>query len=132
MKNNDTKRFTNLVLLVNVIILTIVSIVLLLLQQYSLVIGYAMGSITSYITYLMHVNNINKLDINTKNPVKKTVASALLRFFISAIVLLVALYVNWINLYATFIGLLVIKLTIIICGFIMEIRKNKGGNIETQ
>lgn len=127
MKNKETKTFSKLIILINVILLLVVSIFLLILQKYSWVIGYLIGTITSYITYLMHVNNVNKLGVNTKNPVRNSISSALLRLLISAVVLLVSVYVNWINLYATFIGLLVIKLTILVVGFIMEIKKPKEG-----
>lgn len=127
MKNKDTKTFSKLIILINVILLLVVSIFLLILQKYSWVIGYLIGTITSYITYLMHVNNVNKLGVNTKNPVRNSIGSALLRLLISAVVLLISVYVNWINLYATFIGLLVIKLTIVVVGFIMEIKKTKEG-----
>ena len=132
MKNKEIKTFSKLILIVNGILLLVVFAVLLILQLYSWAIGYLLGSITSYITYLMHANNVNKIDANTKNPVRKSVASALLRLLISAAILFIALYVDFINLYATFIGLLVIKLTVFIVGFILEIKKSKGGNVETK
>lgn len=131
MKENEIRAFSKLILTVNMIVLFVVSIVLLILKQYSWLIGYLFGSITSYITYLMHANNVSKLGLSSKHPVRSSVSSAILRLCISAVSLLIALYVSWINIYATFIGLLVIKLTVIIVSFILEINKSKGGNVET-
>ena len=132
MKNKEIRTFSKLILIVNGILLTVVITILLVLKLYSWSIGYLFGSIISYITYLMHVNNVEKIDGNTKNPARKSVASALLRLLISAAILFVALYVEFINFYATFVGLLVIKFTVFIVGFIREIKKSKGGNVETQ
>ena len=126
MENNEIKIFSKKVLTINLIILIVVSFALLLMQQYSWVIGYVLGSITSYITYLMHVNNVDKMCLNKKSPVKSSVASALLRFCISALCLAIGVFVEWVNIYATFIGLLVIKLTIYVLGFMTQKKVKEG------
>lgn len=127
MKNNEIRKFSKLVLLVNLIILIVCSITLLIIQKYSWLIGYILGSVTSYITYLMHAHYADKFGDNNKVSTKKSVTNALLRIFISAIVLTIALFVDFIDIIATFIGLLVIKLTIFFIGFGLGIKKDKKG-----
>lgn len=132
MKDNEIKLFRNKILLINVVILLVTIIMLLILRKYSWIIGYLLGSITSYITFSIHVNSVSKVGKTDKNERKRSIASALFRFLISAACLSIALFIGWINIIATFIGLLVIKLTIIVYGFITEIKKErKGGNTET-
>lgn len=135
MKNNQIKVFAKKVMLINLAILIISSIILLIFQKYSWLLGYLLGALTSYITFIMHANSVNKLGITTKNPTKSSIASALLRLSISAICLLIALFVSWIDLLATFIGMLVIKVVIIVTTFVSSLkenRKSKGGNVQEQ
>lgn len=129
MKNNEIKFFSKIVLLVNGIILLISCIILLIMKKYSWLIGYLLGSVTSYITYLMHAHHADKFGFNSRSSTKKSIASALLRLVISAASLFIALYVSWIDLIATFIGLLVIRLTVLVVSLIIGIKKEKGGNV---
>lgn len=121
----EVKKFSKIILITNVIILAVCFIVLLILGLYSYAFGYLLGSITSYVTYLMHANSVNNLNDDTKNPSKKSFASSMLRFFISAVVLAITLFVNFIDIVWTFIGLMVIKLTIVIVGFINTRKRRK-------
>lgn len=127
MKASNIKEFSKSILLINLIILTIVSIVLLIIGDYSWLIGYLLGSITSYITFLFHANSASK---NTTT--KQIVASAGLRTLLTALPLAICLFVSFINMFATFIGLLVIKVVILIFSFITSLKSSlkyrKGGN----
>lgn len=123
MKTNEIKVFTKKIIIINVIILFIVSIVLLVLQKYSYLLGYILGAVTSYITFLMHASAAEN-----KTKVKEIVASSVLRTLIGAVALTISFLVSFIDLIATFIGLLVIKITILIFSFITNLKYGKGGN----
>ena len=125
MKNQEIKLFSKKVIVVNLIILVLVSIVLLILKKYSWLIGYILGSVTSYITYFMHVNHAVKFSENSG--VKQSVSSSLLRTLVSAISLLIAFFVDFIDIFATFIGLLIIKFSIFIIGFCFKNKKEGMG-----
>ncbi len=73
MKNQEIKLFSKKVIVVNLIILVLASIVLLILKKYSWLIGYILGSVTSYITYFMHVNHAVRFSENSG--VKQSVSS---------------------------------------------------------
>ena len=119
MKNNEIRSFVKTVILVNTIIMVIGIIVLLILQKYSWVIGYLLGSIVSNITFVMHSFNVSKFGVKSVNPVKSSVSSTLLRTLISAVALLIAFVVDFIDIFANFVGLLVIKIVIIITSLIV-------------
>ena len=119
MKNNEFRSFVKIVILVNTIIMIIGIIVLLILQKHSWAIGYLLGTIVSNVTFIMHSFNVSKFGVKSINPVKSSVASTLLRTSISALALLVAFMVDFIDIFATFIGLLVIKIVIIITSLIV-------------
>ena len=125
MKNQEIKLFSKKVIVVNLIILVLASIVLLILNQYSWLIGYILGSVTSYITYFMHVNHAVKFSENSG--VKQSVSSSLLRTLVSAISLLIAFFVDFIDIFATFIALLIIKFSIFIMGFCFKNKKEGMG-----
>ena len=125
MKNQEIKLFSKKVIVVNLIILVLASIVLLILNKYSWLIGYILGSVTSYITYFMHVNHAVKFSENSG--VKQSVSSSLLRTLVSAISLLIAFFVDFIDIFATFIGLLIIKFSIFIIGFCFKNKKEGMG-----
>lgn len=122
MKINNIKSFSKTVIVINLAILVIVSLVLLILKLYDWLIGYVLGSITSYITFLMHANSANN-----NSSVRHIFIGAGIRILISAIPLAICLFVDFINIIAVFIGLVVIKLTILICGFITNVKYLKGG-----
>ena len=122
MKTDNIKSFSKNIIIINLIILVIVSLLLLILGEYSWLFGYLFGSITSYVTYLMHANSAAN---NTS--VKQAYFGAGLRILISAIPLAICLFVDFIEIIAAFIGLLVIKGTIVVYGFITNMKFLKGG-----
>ena len=122
MKTDNIKSFSKNIIIINLIILVIVSLILLILGKYSWLFGYLLGSITSYITYLMHANSAAN---NTS--VKQTYIGAGIRILISALPLVLCLFVDFIDIIAVFIGLLVIKGTILVYGFITNMKFLKGG-----
>lgn len=132
MKNQEIKIFSKIVIPINVIISVVSICVLLLLRKYSWTLGFLLGSCTSYITYLMHVNNVNKMSEYTRSPRKSATSSYLLRLLVSAIPLAVALYFSAFDIVATFIGLLTIKVTMVIALVIFEIKNPtiKEGGID--
>ena len=130
--NKEIDEFNRKIVPINGVILLVVLIVLLILQKYTWLFGYLLGSVTSYITYLMHVNNVKKIDSDIHHPKRNAFGSSLLRLSISAIALLIAFFVEMIDIFATFIGLVVIKVVIMITGILIEVIKNKreGEGIE--
>ena len=107
-------------------------LVLLILQKYSWALGYLLGALVSDITFIMHAFNVSKFGVKSINPVKSSVSSTLLRTLISAVALLIAFFVDFFDIFATFIGLVVIKIVIIITSLIIfKEGKNKieGGGV---
>ncbi len=132
MRKNDFKPFVKTIILINTIIMIVCVMVLLILKKYSWAVGYCLGSIVSNITFIMHAFNVSKFGVKSLNPVKSSVSSTLLRTFISACALLIALFVDFIDIFATFIGLVVIKIVIIITTFIIfkeDGKKIEGGDV---
>jgi F0F1-type ATP synthase assembly protein I len=125
MKNQEIKLFSKKVIVANLIILVLASIVLLILKKYSWLIGYIIGSVTSYITYFMHVNHAIKFSENSG--AKQSLSASVLRTLVSAIALLIAFFVDFIDIFATFIGLLIIKFSIFIIGFCFKNKKEGMG-----
>ena len=119
MKNNEIRPFVKKVIFVNTIIMLITIMVLLILQKYSWAIGYLLGTIVSNITFIMHAFNVSKFGVKFVNPVKSSVSSTLFRTLISASALLIAFMVDFIDIFATFVGLVVIKIVIIITSLIV-------------
>lgn len=135
MKNDQIKPFVKLIILINTIIMLVGIIVLLILQKYSWTIGYSIGTIVSNITFIMHAFNVSKFGKKTVNPVKSSVSSTLFRTLISAGALLLAFLVESIDIFATFIGLVVIKIVIVITSLIVfreGKQKVEGGDVREQ
>lgn len=131
MKNNQIKILVKSVIVVNIVLLLVGSIVLFILGKYSWLIGYMLGSITADITFIMHANTVRKIGIVNTSAAKSSISSAVFRTLISAASLGIAFLLEWIDIFATFIGLVVIKLVIIIVSFVVEKRyneENKGGD----
>ena len=131
MKNKAMKRLVKSVIFVNSVVMLIVVVVLLILGIYSWAFGYLLGSVTADITFLMHAINVSKVGVYAINPVKNSISSSLFRTVISAFSLLIAFLINGIDIYATFIGLVVIKVVIIIVSLVVENKNNedlRGGD----
>ena len=132
MKNNQMKKFVKLVIVINTLVMLLSITCLLILQKYSWTIGYLIGTVVSNVTFIMHAFNVSKFGVKAINPVKSSVASTLLRTFISALALLVALLVDFIDIIATFIGLVVIKIIIVITSLVVFReggQKVEGGDV---
>ena len=133
MINKEIKSFVKVVLFINLIVLLATSLVLLILSKYSLLLGYLLGSIVSNLTFIMHAYHVSNLENGGKHPFISAMTSTALRLLISAGALAIALFVDVFNIYATFAGLLTIKLIIFIVSIILE-KKNKklkeGGEVE--
>ena len=132
MKNNQMKRFVKLVVFANTIIMLLGIIVLLILQKYSWAIGYLLGSIVSSVTFIMHAYNVSKFGVKLINPIKSSVSSTFFRTLISSGALFIAFMVEFIDIFATFIGLVVIKIVIIITSLIIfrnDNQKEGGGDV---
>jgi hypothetical protein len=82
----------------------------------------------------MHANHVNNLGSNGKHPFISAITSTGIRLLVSALALLLALFIDVFNIYATFIGLLTIKLIIFIVSIVLEKNKkkniSKGGEVE--
>ena len=125
MKNKEIKRLVKLVLIVNFIIMLIGLVVLLLIKKYSWAFGVLLGSLTADITFIMHANNVSKVGISNTNVTKSSISSSIFRMLLSALSLFIAFLVEGIDIYATFVGLVVIKVVIIIVSFIVEKKNNE-------
>ena len=121
--NNEIKEFSKKVIFLSIILSLITLIVLLIIRKNSLALGILLGSITSYITFLMHGNNIKRFGHDIKHPSKNAFAHSLLRLAISATALLIAFLLEWINIIATFIGLMIIKVVILIVSFLSDTKR---------
>ena len=71
----------------------------------------------------MHANSASN-----KTSFKQIFIASGIRTLISAGALAVSLFVSFVDIIATFIGLVVIKATILIFSFIKDTKKGKGGN----
>ena len=132
MKNNQFKQFVKLVIFANTIIMLVGIIVLFILQKYSWATGYLLGSVVSNITFIMHAFNVSKFGVKFINPIKSSVSSTLFRTLISAGALFIAFMVESIDIFATFVGLVVIKIVIIITSLIVfrnDNQKEEGGDV---
>ena len=125
MRDKEMKRLVKKVLLTNSVVMLIALVVLLILKKYSWVFGYLLGTITANLTFVMHAYNVSKVGNSYINPVKSSISSAVFRTLISALSLLVAFLIEGIDIYATFIGLVVIKVVIIIVSLVSEKNNNK-------
>lgn len=121
--NNEIKEFSKKILLINTIIAVVVTIVLLIIKKYSWALGILLGSIASDITFLMHVKNTERLGIDIKHPERNAFANSILRLVVSAVALLIAFFISWINIIATFIGMMIIKVVILIVSFTLDTKK---------
>lgn len=127
MESINIKTFGKLILKINIGLICIALVILLILQKYTQMAGLFLGGITSCITFTMHVANASKMGVSITNPVKNAIGNTLLRLLISAIAILISLFVSWIDLIWTFIGLLVIKVVMIVTSIVLEIKNRKGG-----
>ena len=125
MRDKEMKRLVKKVLLTNSVVMLIALVVLLILKKYSWVFGYLLGTVTANLTFVMHAYNVSKVGNSYINPVKSSISSAVFRTLISALSLLVAFLIEGIDIYATFIGLVVIKVVIIIVSLVSEKNNNK-------
>lgn len=125
--NSEIEEFSKKVLLINTIISMILIIVLLITLKYSWALGILLGSTSATITFLMHVKNTKRLGIDIKHPTRNAFANSILRLSVSALALLIAFFIPWINIIATFIGLMIIKVVIFIVSFLIGNREKKEG-----
>ena len=125
MRDKEMKRLVKKVLLTNSVVMLIALVVLLILKKYSWVFGYLLGTITANLTFVMHAYNVSKVGNSYINPVKSSISSSVFRTLISALSLLIAFLIEGIDIYATFIGLVVIKVVIIIVSLVSEKNNNK-------
>ena len=125
MRDKEMKRLVKKVLLTNSIVMLIALVVLLILKKYSWVFGYLLGTVTANLTFVMHAYNVSKVGNSYINPVKSSISSSVFRTLISALSLLIAFLIEGIDIYATFIGLVVIKVVIIIVSLVSEKNNNK-------
>ena len=125
--NNLIKEFSKKVIFISSILSFLTILALLIISKYSWALGIFLGSVTSYLTFIMHGNNINRLRYDIKHPSKNSFGHSLLRLGISAVALLIAFLLEWIDIIATFIGLMIIKVVILFVSVISDMKKVKNG-----
>lgn len=118
---------------INWVICIIVTIILYYAVNPSWGLGYLLGSLTSYLTFGLHMKSANDYGSKGANLYMQAFTNTGVRILISALMLLVAFMLNdEFNLIATFIGMMVIRVLLLIFSIIRElVLKNKGGE-ETQ
>ena len=123
--NDNLEKFKKIIISISFIISAVVAIILLICKKYSWSLGILLGSIISIITFLMHVKNIDRFGSDIKHPERNAFANSILRLGVSAIGLLIAFFISWIDIIATFIGLMIIKVVILIVPFVMDTKRIK-------
>lgn len=117
--NNELHQFKNKILLITSIISIICVVVLLIIKKYSWSLGILLGFIVSNITFVMHVKNVDNFGNDIKHPGRNAFIGSISRLGVSAIGLLIAFFIPWIDIIATFIGLMIIKAVILVLPFII-------------
>lgn len=115
---------------INWVICLIVTLILYFLVSHSWGLGYLLGSLTSYLTFGLHMKSVNDYGSKSANAYMHSFTNGGVRFLVSAAMLLIAFLLNdEFNLIATFIGMMVIKVLLLGFSIIREIRnKQKGGD----
>ena len=131
----ELKRFGLIFMPINWGICLIVTITLLLVfkDDNSYALGYLLGSVTSYLTFGLHMKDVNDYGSEKANIIMKIFTNIFTRLAITAIVLVIAYFNNTMfRFVTTAIGILVIKLFLIIFGIFyakMEHKKPIEENI---
>ncbi len=116
---------------INWVICLIVTLVLYFVVSESWGLGYLLGSLTSYLTFGLHMKDANDYGSKSANAYMHAFTNGGVRLLISAAMLLIAFLLNdEFNLIATFIGMMVLKVLLLGFSIIREIinnKKQKGG-----
>lgn len=111
---SDVKNFSYIFIPINWGICLIVTIILFICCEQEIPYGYILGSFTSYLTFGLLMKNTQSNLLPGKVSIKaKVVGGNIVRLAISFIILLVAYYNDNFNFFATFAGLLVIKVVLV-------------------
>lgn len=114
---------------INWIICLIVTLILYFAVNESWGLGYLLGSLTSYLTFGLHMKSANDYGSKQANAYMHAFTNGGVRLLVSAAILMVAFFLNdEFNLIATFIGMMVIKVLLLIFSISREIIKNKKKN----
>lgn len=128
---NEIKKFGLIFMPINWVICITVTAILYFGFNKSWGLGYLLGSLTSYLTFGLHMKNANDYGSKGANAYMQAFTNSGVRFLISAAMLLIAFFLNdEFNLIATFIGMMVIKVLLFVFSIIREIiikKKSKGG-----
>ncbi len=111
---SDVKSFGLVFIPINWIVCIIVSIILYFTLGDEVAFGYALGSITSYLTFGLSMKNTSNLTANNSSFKKQVMTGSFVRILISAAMIAVAFYDERFNFIATIVGILVLKLLLII------------------
>lgn len=128
MRNQPINIFVRKVLIINAIVALIACLAFSIFQLYDWSLGYLLGFMTSCLTLIMHAHNVKKVGFSVNSPKKNAMFSTLLRLLVSALSLFIALIVSWIDILATFIGLIVIKIIVIVVS-LAQGNNIKGGKV---
>ena len=129
MKKNEIDEFNKHLFPINILIGIVVLIVLLILGKYDWALGYLLGSTFSYLIHFMHSQNAKNFASDSPRPKLSAFLSSSLRLLLSMICLFIAFLVPGIDLIATFIGLVVIKVVIFILSIVREIIDEKNRKV---
>ena len=114
---------------INWLICLIVTLILYFVVNESWGLGYLLGSLTSYLTFGLHMKSVNDYGSKQANAYMHAFTNGGVRLLVSAAILMVAFFLNdEFNLIATFIGMMVIKVLLLIFSISRGIIKNKKRN----
>ena len=125
--NDEIRRFAIVFMPINFGICLIVTLVLLLsFKDNSYAFGYLLGSLTSYLTFILHMRYVR--DVGNEKP--NILVRLLTNFGVRSLIWIAVLFIaykfnNYFNLYTTGIGLVVINLFVFIFGIVYLKRNMK-------
>jgi hypothetical protein len=105
--------FRNEIIKKIIILLTVVTILTLLLKEYSIMKGFLAGGITSLLLFIIRMKQITKKMLNDDyNFVRQSILSFLFRYFFMFVILALAFLKQEISFVATIIGIFSLQIII--------------------
>ena len=111
-KTSEIKKFGLIFMPINWLICLIVTLILYFAVNESWGLGYLLGSLTSYLTFGLHMKSANDYGSKQANAYMHAFTNGGVRLLVSAAILMVAFFLNdEFNLIATFIGMIKREIT---------------------
>lgn len=111
---SDVKNFAIIFMPINWMICIIVTTILYFGFGSEYGLGYALGSITSFLTFGLLMRNTTNVLTSKTSPIKKAFGGNFVRVLIQAIIVASTLYSDKFNFIATLVGVMVLKVVLVI------------------